>query len=103
MAHFIKLEGLENDVYLNVDTIVTMYYDKEAGETLIFSADSPNDHINMKGDVVNSILNFNNDLTMNERHMANYITDKFKSVLASILARLDSISKNLDIIRRVQK
>lgn len=92
MAHFYNL----NNNWINIDNIVSMYYDPEVDCTYIFSTDSPEEHFATKGDVINQILNANNDLTMHEKHFANCVSDKFKSVLASILARLDNMSKNIE-------
>ena len=96
MARFIQLEK----TWVNIDMIVSMYYDKEDDCTFIFSADSPDEHFSLKGDCINQILNANNDLTMHDKLATNRMSDKFKSVLASIVARLDSISKNIE---RMQK
>ena len=99
MARFYKL----NNSWINIDMIVSMYYDAEDNKTYLFSADSPDEHFTQEGDIINDILNANNDLTMREKHYINSMSDKFKSVLASILARIDNLSKNVDVIRRTQK
>lgn len=100
MARFVLLkQEIGHDIWLNIDTIVTMYYDKEDNATYIFSSDSPSEHIIQNGDITSVILNANNTLTMNDRLSVNHIYDKFKSVLSMILARLDNLSKNIDDIR----
>lgn len=93
MAKFYKLD---EKVWINLDTIVSMYYDKEDDATYIFSCDDPSEHFVHSGDITSSILNANNELTMKDKNFANYIMNKFKSVLALMLARLDCISKIVD-------
>jgi len=92
MAKFYKLVS---GVYVNIDTIVSMYYDKEDDTTYIFSADSPDQFIKEKGDITSQILSSNNDLTMHDRHVANHMYDKFKLQLSTILERLDKLSKSV--------
>ena len=92
MARFIKLD----DMWVNIDLINRMSYEVKEDETICFFGCNINDYLIFDGDVTRTILNANNDLTMRDKSICNYIEYKFKSVLASILARLDSISKDTE-------
>ena len=91
MAKFVKIEN----TWINIDTIVSMWYDKDEDATFIFSCDDPTEHFSFKGDIINYILNANNDITMHDKLFANHIADKIKSPLSSILARIDSLEKEV--------
>ena len=93
MAKFIKLP--DDRVWINIDMIVTMYYLPEDDKTYIFSADDPNEHIIVKGDITSSILNANNELSMHDKNLGNIMVNKFKSMFSTIIARLDSIEKKV--------
>ena len=95
MARFYKLpdDGQRESIWINIDTIVSMYYDKDADSTYIFSCDDPSEHFTVEGNVTSAILNLNNELTMRDKNFAIYFVNKFKIVFSSMIARLDSISK----------
>lgn len=91
MAKFYKITSPiphYEETWINIDTIVSMSYDSEADATYIFSCDDPNEHFVMNGNIINDILNANNELTMNDKNFANYIYNKFKLTLSSILAQI---------------
>ena len=92
MAKFFKL-NTNNPIWINIDAIVSMYYDKEENKTYIFSCDDPSEHMTVEGDITNVILNANNDLSMHDKLFGNYLYNKFKGSLSSVVARLDAIYK----------
>ena len=88
LARFYKLE---DDTWINIDTIVTMKYLRESDETYIFSCDDPSEHFVQKGDITFQILNANNELTMHDKNVANQIFKKFMSSISSIVSKLDQM------------
>ena len=93
MAKFIQIE----DIFLNVDQISYMSYDEKEKETIVFcSNDTEKTYHLFDGNVIYKILNANNDLSMRDKQLCNHMSDKFKTVLSAILARLDSLTKNVE-------
>lgn len=88
MARFFKMD---DDVYINLDTIVSMQYDKEDNKTRIFSCDDPSEHFICEGNVIDKIINASNELTMKDKLFANYIFNKFKVSVSQIQNRVDQI------------
>ena len=88
MARFFKTD---NNVYINLDTIVSMWYDREEDKTMIFFCDDPSEHFTFKGDVIDQIINENNELTMKDKLFANYLFNKFKASMSHILNKIDQI------------
>lgn len=90
MAKFHLVDG----IYINIDSINTMYYNEKTDHTYIDM--SGHDSIcEVEGNLIPDILQKNNDVTFHERLLSNHAYDKLKSSLSLILARLDSISKTL--------
>lgn len=92
MARFMRIanEGSQHgDIWINIDTIVSMWYDEEENKTYIFSCDDPNEHFTCRGNIISSVLNTNNDITMHDKLVGNYIVDKLKSTFSMIISKLD--------------
>lgn len=93
MAKFYKLN---DTIWINLDTIVSMYYNEEDDTTYIFSCDDPSEYFKHPGNIVSNILNANNEVTMRDKNFVNLLVNKFKVTLSCIVARLDCISKIMD-------
>ena len=100
MARFYKLvsEETPDGIWINLEQVVSMYYKKKDDKTYILYTSSNGDILS--GDVTGQILNANNDLTMHDKCVANHTSDKFKWMLSSILARLDSIAKDVGALQK---
>ena len=95
MAKFYLLE-CPNPVWINIDSIVSMYYDKEEDRTYIFSCDDPSEHFTINGDITSLILNANNEITMKDKLFCSYLINRCKGTASSIVSKLDSIYKFID-------
>ena len=92
MARFYLLES-PDPVWINLDCIVSMYYDKEDNRTHIFSCDDPSECFTIIGDITNQILNANNEVTMHDKLFCSYFIGKIKGFFSSIISGIDEIKK----------
>lgn len=92
MARFLNFNN--EDVIINIDLILSVYYDEESDKTLLYC--SNDSFLEFHGNQVSKILNANNDVTMHDKHVANLIVDRFKMSLSSVVAKLDKIMKLIE-------
>ena len=90
MANFILIDG----AYVNIDQIKIMVYSEEKNRsTFIFNGSE--DYFTADGDVVTSVLNKNNDASMHDKLVCQYLVDKLKTQFMTIQTRLDMIARKL--------
>lgn len=99
MARFYK--ELSTGIWINLDAICSMTFNPVSNETEIWFGNK-DITVNFNGDITNEILCANDDVTMRDKVLINYVSSKIKMNYSFIVSKFDNIiSKLKDIYREM--